>query len=277
MSLSNTLAPFLYIFYLLGQSPFPSAASALTNNFKRFLFKLPVFVLICVSLYVTIVTFKKDYYVTCKNRGLDMIHFLLIVSSLITNLIIAYHCIFKDPFWNQLQTSFGRLESEFYDLLPNKNLKLSTFRNFFVIKCFAMVISYIILILAMIMSRLRSESFDASYMVVSAFINDLCALQVVLYVDLLKQFLKTITCAFQDINGDNDKAKCLGEAFIDTKFIVSMKKLHSSIYKTVSKVNDYFGMFLLNYIVQQFLVISYYIFWIFLNKFSGGPWSSLGS
>lgn len=276
MSLSNILTPFQYAFYVLGQSPFPSATFASTNNFRRFFFKLPVLVLLCVSVYVTILLFRNDYYITCVNRGLDIIHFLLIMSSLITNLVITYQCIFQDQFWTQLQDMLFKLETEFEDLLPNKNVKFTKFRNVFVIKCVTMLISYFILILAMIMSRITNESVHTTYMVVLAFINDLCAFHVVFYVDLIKKFLKTITDAFQDISEDHDEIKCLNAVFIDTKFIMSMKKLHSSIHKTVAKVNEFFGLFLLSYIVQQFLVISYYIFWIFLNKFNVGPWSSLG-
>lgn len=275
MSLSNTLTPFLFTFYFLGKSPYPSA-TATTNSFKRFSFKLPVFVLVGVSLYVTIHIFTNDQSVPCLNRVIDIIHVLLIISALITNLVSAYQCIFHDRFWIQLQESFYKLQTEYQDVLPNKNLNFAKFRMAFVLKCSAMLISYIILVFARIMSRISNAYYRTSYMVALSFFNDLCALQVVFYVDLIQFFLKTITYAFQDINRVTDNGKCLSEAFIDTKFITSMKQLHSSICKSVDKVNEHFGLFLLSYVVQQFLVISYYIFWIFLNKFDVGLWTTMG-
>lgn len=274
MSLSKTLIPFLYTFYLLGQSPFPLATSALKNNLNRFLFKFPACILIVGCLYLTIHFLKNDYHVAWDNRGLDIIHVLLMMSSLITNFVVAYQCLFQGTIWTQLQESFCRLDTEFRDLLPNKNVEFTKFRNFFLIKCSAMLGSYFVLIFAMVMSRITNKELYTSYMVVLTLINDLCAFQVVFYVDLTKFFLKTVTCSFYDITGD--KAQCVNEVFVETKFILSMKKLHSSIYKTVDKINEYFGLFLLSYIVQQFLVISYYIFWIFLHKFNVGLWSGLG-
>ncbi len=274
MLLSKTLTPFLYAFYLLGQSPVPSVLSISENYFKRFLFKLPVSILICISLYVTVHFLRNDYYVEMVNPALNVIHVLLIISSLITNLIIAYQCLFRGSYWIKLQKSLSELETEFHNLLPNKSVKLAKFRNVFLIKCFAMMASYFMLILAMIMLRLSNEHFNTSYMIVLAFINDLCAFQVVFYVDLIKFFLKTITYTFRDI--DDGKSVVATDAVVVTKLLTSVKQLHSSMLKAVDRINEHFGFFLLSYIVQQFLQISYYIFWILLNRFGKNPWSSLG-
>lgn len=275
MSLSEALTPFLYSFYIIGESPFPSVRLASKTKFVKFLFKLPVLILICVSIYVTIHFLRNDYFVACDRRGLDIIHILLIMSSLITNLSISYQCLFHGTCWTQIQESLCRIETEFQNLLPNTNLKLSKFRKQFLLKFFVILLSYFTLSLAMIMFRIENvEYYHKTYMIVLTIINDSFALQVVFYVDLIKLFLKTITDTFY---GGGVDAKCVNEAFIDTKFILSTKKLHSSIYKVVEKINEYFGFFLLSYIIHQFLAISYYIFWIFLNKFTAGFWSSVGS
>lgn len=273
MLLSKTLTPFLYTFYLLGNSPFHSATSATKNYFEKFLIKLPILCQISFSLFVTVHFLRNDYVVVCENQGLEII-VLLILSSLITNLVIAYQCLFRFASWIQLQESFGRLETEFLSFLPNQSVNLNKFRNIFLIKCFVMLASYLVLLLAIIMSRLTGSYYHTSYMIVLAFINDLGAFQVVFYVDLSKFFLKTISHSLRDISSGNDK--CVNETLTETKFLAQAKKLHASIYRTVNKINEYFGPFLLSFIVQQFLVISYYIFWIFLNKFSFSPWSSLG-
>lgn len=256
MSLSNTLTPFLYTFYLLGQSPYPSVPSPSTNVLQRFLLKVPGFVLVCASLCVTINFLRNDNFV-------GIIHIALIMSSLSTNLVIAYQSLFQGSSWIQLQELFSRLETEFQDLLPQTKVKLTKFRIWFLIKCTVTSALYFILLLAMIMSRITNEYFHTSYMIVLALTSDVCAFQVVFYVDLIQSFLRTITDAFQDFHGE-------------AKFIMSMKKLHSKIFKIVEKVNEYFGLFLLSYIVQQFMVISFYIFWIFLNDFTFAPWKSLG-
>lgn len=274
MLLSKTLTPFLYTFYLLGNSPFPTATSATTTYLKKLLFKLPVLCIISFGLVVTAHFLRSDYDVAWENRGLDVIHVLLIMISLITNFVIAYQCLFRFTSWIQLQESFGRLETEFLSFLPNKSVNLNKFRNNFLIKSSIMLTSYLALLLAIIMCVLTGAYYHTSYMIVLAFINDLCAFQVVFYVDLSKFFLKAIAHSLRDINGGH--VKCVNETLTETKFLAQTKKLHANIYRTVNKINEYFGPFLLSFIVQQFLVISYYIFWIFLNKFSMSPWSSLG-
>lgn len=269
--LSDLSKPFLYTFYFLAQNPFPSARFNPKNKFLWCLCKLPVLVLICVSLYVTIYSFTNDQYATPKNHAREIIHVLLIISSSITNLTIAYQCLFLSRTWTQIQDSFSRLEAEFQDLLPNEDVRLNKFRQHFVLKCGAMFVFYIISIFAMIMSRITDEKFVSSYMVVLTLLNDMNALQTIFFVDLSKYFMKTITHAFlADRTIDTD------EKFVEKKFIQSMKKLHLSVWKTVDKINEYFGLFLLGYIIQQFLMISYDIYWIFLNKFNVGIWLGLG-
>lgn len=275
MSLSEISKPFLYAFYLLAQNPFPSAKFNSKNNVIRFVSKLPVFILICVSLYVTLYSLRNDPYVSAENKAREIIHVSSIISSLITNLTIAYQCLFLTKTWTEVQDSFCKLETEFQDLLPTVNVKFTKFRKDYLIKCFVILVLYSISILAMIMSRLLDEKFLTSYMVVLAFINDLNAFQVMFYVDLSKLFLKTITQAFGDVDGV-DSVKCVNDKFNESKFITSMKKLHLSVRKTVDKVNKYFGLFLLGYIVQRFLMISYDIHWILLNRFNVGIWLSLG-
>lgn len=174
MSLPKLSEPFLLIFYLLAQNPFPSTSFNSKNNLKRILSKLPVFVLICISLYVTLYSLKNDQYVTRKNQAREIIHVLLIISSLITNLMIAYQCIFLSKHWLHLQESSCRLETEFQNLLPNVNVKLTKFRKNYLIKCIFMLALYFISIFAMVMSRITDVKFVTSYMVVLAFINDLC-------------------------------------------------------------------------------------------------------
>ncbi len=269
MSLLSELSkPFLYTFYFLAQNPFPSTTFYSQNKCVRCLSKLPIFVLICVSLYVTIYSFTNDQYVTRKNHAREIIHVLLIISSSITNLTIAYQCLFLSQTWTELQQSFCRLETEFQDLLPNVTVQLREFRKHFIMKCAAMLVFYIISILSMIMSHLTDDKFVTSYMVVLALFNDLSAFQTVFCVDLSRSFMIAITQAFRiDYRGEKPD---------EAKFIRSMKKLHLSIWKTVDKINEYFGLFLLGYIVQQFLMISYDIYWIFLNKFDVGIWLGLG-
>lgn len=269
--LSELSKPFLYTFYFLAQNPFPSTKFS-KNRLTRFLSKLPVFILICVSLYVTIYSFTNDQYVTRKNHAREIIHVLLIISSSVANLTIAYQCIFLSETWTELQESCLRLETEFESLMPNGNVQLTKFRKQFLIKCAVMSLIYIISIFAMIMSRFTDEKFVTSYMVVLAFFNDLGAFLAIFYVDLSKFFLKAITHAFRDY----DRGDRLCEKTAEAKFIKSMKKLHLSIWKTVDKINEYFGLFLLGYIVQQFLMISYDIYWIFLNKFNVGIWLGMG-
>lgn len=269
--LSELSKPFLYTFYFLAQNPFPSTKFT-KNKWTRFLSKLPVFMLICVSLYVTIYSFTHDQYVTRKNHAREIIHVLLIISSSVANLTIAYQCIFLSETWTELQESCLKLEAEFEVLMPNGNVQLTKFRKQFLLKCVVMSLIYFISIFAMIMSRFTDEKFVTSYMVVLAFFNDLSAFQTIFYVDLCKFFLKTITHAFRDY----DHGGRLYEKSAEAKFIKSMTKLHLSIWKTVAKINEYFGLFLLGYIVQQFLMISYDIYWIFLNKFNVGIWLGMG-
>lgn len=124
------------------------------------------------------------------------------------------------------------------------------------------------------MSRIQTDYSHTSVMIVLAFINDLSALQLVLYVDLSKFFLKTIWCTFHNIDGE--EARCVREALIESELLASTKKCFMSISKTVDKINDHFGLFLLTYVVQQFLALSYYIFWNLINKFGVGLWTSIG-
>lgn len=270
--LSELSEPFLYTFFFLAHNPYPSTAYDSKNKLTKLASKLPVFMLICISLYVTIYSFINDQYVSRENHAREIIHVLLIISSSITNLSIAYQCIFLSRSWTQLQESIYRLETEFQELLPNRNnVQFTKFRKHFIIKCAVTLVVYIISIFAMIMSRITDEKFVTSYMVVLALFNDLSAFQAVFHVDLCKYFLKSITHAFRD---DDSEREC--EKSAEAKFIKSMKKLHLSVWKTVDKVNEYFGIFLLGYIVQQFLMISYDIYWIFLNKFNVGIWLGLG-
>lgn len=273
MSLLTELAkPFVYTFYFLAQNPSPSPTFCTKNKLKIFLSKLPVIVLICVTLYVTIYSFKNDQYATPKNHAREIIHVLLIISSSITNLTIAYQCIFLSHTWTQLQESLLRLETEVQELLPNGNIKFKKFRKEFVIKCAVMLFFYVTSIFFMFMSRLTNEKYVTSYMVVLGFFNDLSAFQVIFFVDLSKSFLTAITNSFRD----NECIDRSCEKAVDAKFMKSMKKLHLSIWKTVDKTNECFGLFLLGYIVQQFLMISYDIYWIFLNKFNVGIWLGFG-
>lgn len=274
--LSEISKPFLYTFYFLAQNPFPSPTFDSKNKFKILLCKLPVFLLICVSLYVTIYSFTNDQYVTVKNHAREIIHVLIIISSSITNLTIAYQCLFLSKTWTQLQESFYRLETEFQDLLPNVNVKFTKFRKRFIIKCVVMLVFYIISIFSMIMSRITDEKVLTSYMVVLAFFNDISAFQTIFYVDTIISFLKAITQAFREYDSRSDAIERSCEKSTEAKFIESMKKLHFGIWKTVDKINEFFGLFLLGYIVQQFLMISYDIYWIFLNKFNVGIWLGLG-
>lgn len=274
MSLSKLFAPFILIFYLLAQNPFPTTTFDSKNKLKRFLSKLPVFILICISLYVTLYSLKNDQYVTRKNQAREIIHVLLIISSLITNLVIAYQCIFLTQKWIDLQESFFKVETEFENLLPSVNVKLTKFRKNYLIKCIVMFVLYFISILSMVMSRIMDEKMVTSYMVVLAFINDLNAFQLVFYVDLSNYFLKTMTQAFRN-NESDDSIKC-SEKFSEAKFVVSLRRLHLLVWKAVDSINKYFGLFVLGYIVQQFLMISYDIYWIFLNKFNVGIWLSVG-
>ncbi|XP_037024721.1 uncharacterized protein LOC119066388 [Bradysia coprophila] len=273
MSVENTWTPLLYTFYFLGQSPFPSTSIASKSYFKRLLLKLPILIVFCASMYGTIHFFNTDFYFAWHNEGLIVIHILLILSSIMTNLVMTSRSLFRGSVCVQLQQSFNALEMEFKNLLPNKNVQLGKFRNVFLMKFFTVLISYIVLVFAMTMSRIKTEYSHTSFMIVLAFINDLCALQVVLYVDLTKFFLKTITGTFRKIAGE--EAKCVREAVIRTELLVSTKKCYLSISKTVDKINEHFGPFLLAYIVQQFLAVSYYIFWVLDSKFSIGLWPSI--
>ncbi|XP_037024757.1 uncharacterized protein LOC119066400 [Bradysia coprophila] len=273
MSLANAWNPLLYTFYFLGQSPFPSTSIDSKSYFKRLLLKLPALIIICVSVYATVHFFNNDFYIAWEERGLDVIQVLLILSSLITNLVVAYRCLFRGLLCIHLQQSFSALEIEVQSSLPSRTLHLMKFRNVFLMKCVTMVILYAALVFAMVMSRVKKEYSTTSLMIVLAFNIDFCALQVVLYVDLIKFFLKATTDTFRDIN--SDKAKCDKEAFAKTELLTSIRKLYSSIYKIVGKVNEHFGLILLTYIVQQFLVIAYYVFWILLNKFKMGIWTSM--
>lgn len=270
--LSELSKPFLYSFYFLAQSPFPSPTFCSKNKFKRFLSMFPVVGLICVSLYVTIYSFTNDQYVTWKNHAREIIHVLLIFSSSITNLTIAYQCIFLSHIWTQLQESLCRLETEFQELLPNGNVKFKKFRKVFIIKCAVMLFFYVTSIFFMIMSRIVDKKYVTSYMVVLSFFNDLSAFQVIFFVDLSKYFLAAIRQTFRDEERSDRSCDKSDEA----KLMKSMKKLHLSIWRTVDKINEFFGFFLLGYIVQQFLMISYDIYWIFLNKFNVGIWLGFG-
>lgn len=274
MLLANTWTPLLYIFYILGQSAFPSTKLASQSYSKQFFLKSPALIVFSVSLYVTIHFFYQDFSFAWKNQGLDVIHVLLILSSLITNIIITYRCLFRGSVCIELQESFSALEVEFQKLLPNGDVQLAKFRNAFLMKCFALLLSYFIVVFAMTMSRIQTEYSHTSLMIVLAFINDLCALQIVLYVDLTKFFLKTISHTFRNIDGD--EARGVREAFIKNELLISTKKCYTSIARTVDTVNRSFGLFLLTYMIQQFLAISYYIYWVLLNKFNIGLWSSLG-
>ncbi|XP_037024732.1 uncharacterized protein LOC119066398 [Bradysia coprophila] len=273
MSLENTWTPLLYTFYFLGQSPFPSTSTISKSYFKRLLLKLPILIVFCASMYVTIHFFNKEFYFAWGNEGLDVISFLLILSSLMTNLVITCRSLFRGSVCVQLQQSFSALEMEFQKLLPNRNVQFGKFRTVFLMKFFAVLILYFVLVFAMSMSRIKAEYSHTSLVVVLAFINDLCALQVVLYVDLTKFFLKTISHTFLNIDGA--EAKCVREAVIRTELLLSTKKCYLSISKTVDKINEHFGPFLLAYIVQQFLAVSYDIFWVFVSKLSAGLWPSL--
>ncbi|KAG4065684.1 hypothetical protein HA402_012362 [Bradysia odoriphaga] len=173
-------------------------------------------------------------------------------------------------FFAAIQESFSGLETEFKDLIPGQDVPYTKFRKHFVLKCGAMFFFYIISIFAMIMSRITDEKFVSSYMVVLTLLNDLSALETIFFVDLSKYFLKTITYAFRA-----DRTVDISEKFAEEKFVKSMKRLHLSVWKTVDKINEYFGLFLLGYIIQQFLMISYDIYWIFLNKFDVGIWLGL--
>lgn len=272
--LSELTKPFLYIFYFLAQNPFPYIGFCSRNKILWCLSKLPVLVTICVSLYVTIFSFTNDQYATDTNHAREIIHVLLIISSSITNLTIAYQCIFLTSTWTELLSSFLRMETEFRDLLPNGKVQLERFRKNFIIKCGIMLVFYAISVLAMIMSRIADDKFVTSYMVVLNALNDFNALQAVFFVDLSKYFMKAIVDALRDVDG-RDSGHQL-EKTDEAKFLKSMKQLHLSIWKTIDKINDYCGLFLLGYIVQQFLMISYDIYWIFLNKFNVGIWLGLG-
>lgn len=225
-------------------------------------------------MYGTIHFFSKDFYYAWYNDALVVIHVLLIVSSLLTNFVTTCRSLFRGSVNVQLQQSFTALEKEFQILLPNKNVHLTKFRNVFSMKCFAMLFTYFVLVFAMIMSRIQSAYSHTSLMIVLAFINDLSALQVVLYVDLIKFFLKTISYTFRNVDGE--EAKCVREALIGAELLASTKKCFVSTSKIVDKINKHFGLFLLAYTVQQFLAISYYIFWNLINKLSVGLWPSLG-
>lgn len=269
--LTELSRPFLYTFYFLAQNPFPSARFNSKNKLLWILSKLPVLVLSCVSLYVTIYSFYNDQYATPKNHAREIIHVLLIISSSITNLTIVFQCLFLSSTWTQMQEAFIGLETEFKELLPSQDVHYTKFRKRFVMKCSTMFIFYIISIFAMIMSLVTDEKFVSSYMVILTLVNDLGALQTIFFVDLSKYFMKTITHAFRA-----DRTIDVNEKFAEEKFIKSMRKLHMSIWRTVDNINEYFGLFLLGYIIQQFLMISYDIYWIFLNKFDVGIWLGLG-
>lgn len=254
MSLANTWKPFLYAFYFLGQSPFPSSATS-KNYFKQLLFKLPPLILISASLYAIVHFTRGDFHISWDKRGrLDIIHFLLILSSLITNLILVYRCLLWGSVCIRLQESLSALEIDFQSLLPSKNVHLTKFRNVFLVKCFVMLILYVALVFAMVMARIKMEHSYTSFMILLIFNIDLCVLQVVLYVDLIKFFLMAIADNFNTDTATYDRESC-----IKSELLASGKKLYSSIYKIVDKVNEHFGLLLLTYIVHQFLVISYYI------------------
>lgn len=276
MKLSKISKPFQFIFYILAQNPYPSVSLSSTKNVYKFLLKLPVLLLICISVYVTFYSLKNDQHATSENRAREIIHVLLIISSSVTNLVTAYQCIFLSKTWIELQASLDKLETEFQDALPNIEVKLTKFRNNYLIKCLIVIFLYFFSIFSMFMSRTNTKVIN-SYMFILVLINDLNAFQVIFYVDLIKLFLKAMT---QALNGavvghleKHSNEKPIGSKFIST----TMKKLHLNVWKTVEKLNKYFGLFLLGYIVQQFLVISFDIYWIFLNKFSVGVWLSMGS
>lgn len=271
--LAELSKPFLYTFYFLAQNPFPTTKFGSKNKFLWFLSKLPVLILICISLYVTVYSFANDRYVTLTNHAREIIHVLLIISSTATNLTIAYQCLFLCPTWSDLQESFLRLETEFQDSLPNRNVQYEKFRKHFIIKCLVMLFFYLMSIISMVMSHLTTGKVVTSYMVILNALNDLSAFQTIFYVDLSKYFMKTIsqTLRYDDVSRDR-----LTEKPNEAKFIKSIKKLHLSIWKSVDRINEYFGLFLLGFIVQQFLMISYDIYWIFLNKFNVGFWLGLG-
>lgn len=273
--LSNISKPFVYTFYLLAQNPNPNPIPSATSksNLIKIVSKIPVFLLICVSLYVTLYSLKNDQYVTRNNIAREIIHVLSIISSSIANFVTAFTCMFLYKRWTELQESFNKLEIEFQDLLPSVNVELKKFRKNYLLKCSLIFALYAFSILSRI--YLHIEGKILSYMFVLAFINELNAFQVIFYVDLSKFFLKTIIQAFRDVDG-GVLTKCEDEKFIESKFLTSMKKLHWSIWKTVEKINEYFGLFLICYIVQQFLIISYDIYWIIMNRFSVSIWLSLG-
>lgn len=270
MLLVNIWRPLFYIFYFLGQSPHPSSKAS-TNYFKKLLLKSPTLISICVSLFAAVHFNSNDFHIAWNKRGLDVVHVMLILSSLIVNIVLAYLCLFRSSLCIALQESFSALEIDFQSLLPGRNVHLTRFRNVFLVKCFTMVILYVALVVTMIMSRTRNEHSHTSFMIVLIFNIDLCALQVVLYVDLINVFLMVITDTLSSDKSSRDR-----QYFIKTDVLRSGKKLYSSIYKIVDKINENFGLLLLTYIVHQFLVISYYIFWLLGNKFKVGFWTSMG-
>lgn len=270
--LSRLTKPFLYLFYILAQNPFPTADFSSKNKFKKILFTLPVLVLICISVYFTLYSLRNDQYVTEYNKAREIFHVLLIVSSFVGNLTTAYQCIFLRQTWTELLKSFSELETEFQKMLPIAHGELIKFRKMFIIKCVIMFALYVFTVSVRIVLYTIFDK-HLSYMFVLGFFNDLNALQVLFFVDLSKFFLKIISRGFRD---NVDSTKCFDEKFIKSKFLISTKKLYSRIWKTVQQINEYFGVFLLAYIVAQFLNISYDIYWILFNKFTAGIWMSLG-
>lgn len=251
--------PYFNIFYICGQSPFNPL-----NKSSR-IFRAVVATLTALIAFTSVVAIVAQFYLSPFFGVTDStIACLFIISELVTTLSVYMQNRFYGAnmqiLWSKLEVIEKSLLQSFNeppDVLQFKQM----FRPYFLLNL-VMLFAHCS-IKYMIISRYTHLLLQTSILSLQ-FFSLLANLHMLFYVTVVHYFLKLVSkymiLAFHNRVADLVYSNISGLV----EYLVRCKALHYKIWEATQFVNDHFGWSLAAICIQNFIDVTYALYWIFL-------------
>lgn len=254
---------FLFIYFLLGLSPYFTLKPKTTKYEKVFRF-----VPCCISVTITVCLF---IYSFATNRTIflvygkinDFIAYSYLLALIAFNLSGSYQCIRYHNVYFDLMKRIHRTD-RFSHLSSHKSHRL--LRKQILVKCLLILATYSTAILVLFLNNTTVETiFFKIELVVLQLGCSMNTMHTIMYIDIVRSHL--------NINGKFmlNAALSYGEMCTKRRYLnlKSFKKIYFDWWNIMQQINIYFGWSLLAFLIKCFVEVSYTLYFYFLMLQTG--------
>lgn len=253
------ISPYFHIFYFCGQSPFNPIENtsqimrvtvAVSTAIITAIFVLAIFSQYCLAPFYGVT----DICLAC----------LFIVSELVTILSVYYQ---NRLYGHNLQVLWKKLEDteKLFQRAFTKAQYSITFQRLYVPKFVINIILIVVhcFVKYMVLSPYTHVMVQSSILLLQAF-SMLVNLHMLFYITIFQNFLATLTTCIEDgyRSGMSDLLYTNYNALID--FLIRCKVIHFKLWDAIQICNEHFGWTLAAICIQNFMDVTYALYWMFL-------------